>query len=166
MAHRRARYALPAENGPVEGDRHPPWHRDRGQGHVSAARRSHHRGRLPPMTTLVLIAKEPIAGRVKTRLHPPLTLDQAALLAAAAIDDTLVAIETLPASRRVLLFDGERVPEAAAHYEVFRQVGGPLDERLAALFDAMEGPTVLIGMDTPQLRPSDLAPAFVWSDDV
>jgi len=118
------------------------------------------------MTTLVLIAKEPIAGRVKTRLHPPLTLHQAAMLAAAAIDDTLAAIAALPASRRVLLFDGERTPDAAQGYEVVRQVDGPLDERLAALFDASEGPTILIGMDTPQLRAADLAPAFAWPNEV
>jgi len=118
------------------------------------------------MTTLVLIAKEPIAGRVKTRLHPPLTLHQAAMLAAAAIDDTLAAIAALPASRRVLLFEGERVPATAAGYEVIPQVDGPLDERLAALFDTSEGPTILIGMDTPQLRAADLAAAFAWPDDV
>jgi len=118
------------------------------------------------MTTLVLIAKEPITGRVKTRLHPPLTLEQAALLAAAAIDDTLAAIADLPASRRVLLYDGERAPDSARGYEVIPQVDGPLDERLAALFDTSEGPTILIGMDTPQLRAADLAAAFAWPDDV
>ena len=36
------------------------------------------------MTTLMVVAKEPIAGRVKTRLHPPFSLVQAAQLAAAA----------------------------------------------------------------------------------
>lgn len=118
------------------------------------------------MTALVVVAKEPVAGKVKTRLHPPLTLEQAARLAAAAIDDTLAAIAPLPATRRVLLFDGERVPRAATGYELVQQVGGTLDERLAALFDAVTGPTVLIGMDTPQLRADDLAPAFEWSGDI
>ena len=37
---------------------------------------------------------------------------------------------------------------------------GDLDERLGAIFDAVRGPTMLIGMDTPQLRATDLAPAF------
>jgi len=41
------------------------------------------------MTTLVVIAKETIPGKVKTRLHPPLSLEQAADVAAAAIQDTL-----------------------------------------------------------------------------
>lgn len=118
------------------------------------------------MTTLVLIAKEPLPGRAKTRLHPPLSLEQAARLAAASIDDTIDAFAALPATRRVLLFDGERIPDAARDFELVPQVEGGLDERLAALFDASTGATMLIGMDTPQLRPRDLAAALSWPSGV
>jgi rSAM/selenodomain-associated transferase 1 len=118
------------------------------------------------MTTIILIAKETIPGKVKTRLHPPLSLEQAATLAAASISDTLAAIAPLDAARRVLLFDGERVPEGTAGYEVMPQVAGDLDERLAAAFDACDGPVILIGMDTPQLTAADLAPAFDWPEGV
>lgn len=119
------------------------------------------------MTTLVLIAKEPIPGRVKTRLHPPLSYEQAAELAAAAIDDTLLAMRDLPATRRILLFDGERVPAAAAGYEVVAQVSGDLDERLAAIFDSVDEPMLLIGMDTPQVTAAHLSPAFGnWPESV
>jgi rSAM/selenodomain-associated transferase 1 len=118
------------------------------------------------MTTLIVIAKEPLPGRAKTRLHPPLSLEQAAQLAAAAIDDTLAAVADLPASRRILLFDGARPPRSADGYEIMPQASGDLDERLAAAFDAVDGPAVLIGMDTPQLRAADLAPAFAPSGDV
>jgi uncharacterized protein len=117
------------------------------------------------VTTLIVIAKEPLPGTAKTRLHPPFSLEQAAALAAAAIDDTLAAVAELPASRRILLFDGSRPPASAGGYEIVPQAGGDLDERLAAAFDAVTGPTVLIGMDTPQLRTADLAPAFgPWGD--
>jgi len=112
------------------------------------------------MTTLVLIAKEPLPGRAKTRLHPPLSLEQAAELAAAAIDDTLRSIADLPVSRRVLFFDGSAVPAGAEGYDLVAQPTGTLDERLAHIFDEVEGPTVLIGMDTPQLSANDLRPAF------
>ena len=115
------------------------------------------------MTTLVVIAKQPVPGRVKTRLHPPLSYEQAAQLAAAAIDDTLEAVASLPASRRILLFDGATAPASAAGYEIVHQVQGDLDERLGAIFDYVDEPTVLIGMDTPQVTPGDLAPAFDWS---
>jgi len=118
------------------------------------------------MTTLILIAKETIPGKVKTRLHPPLSLEQAAILAAASISDTLAAVEPLNASRRILLFDGVKPPIGSADFDLIPQVEGDLDERLAAIFDEVTGPTVLIGMDTPQLTLSDLAPAFPWPDDV
>jgi hypothetical protein len=119
------------------------------------------------MTTLVLIAKEPLPGKAKTRLHPPLSLEQAAALAAAAIDDTLAAMRELPATRRILLFEGNRTPERSEDYDVIPQRDGGLDERLGAVFDASDGPTLLIGMDTPQLTAADLSPAFTaWPDDV
>ncbi len=120
------------------------------------------------MTTLVVIAKECLPGKVKTRLHPPLTLEQAAEVAAASLGDTLLATDSLPASRRILLFDGNRPPVGSEQFDVIPQTTGPLDERIAALFDLVTGPTVLIGMDTPQLVRDDLAPAFdgEWPDDV
>ena len=112
------------------------------------------------MTTIVLIAKEPLPGKVKTRLHPALSYEQAAELAAASIDDTLATLAQLPATRRILAFDGERIPCAAAGYEVLPQSAGTLDQRLGAIFDHAEGPTILVGMDTPQVAVSDLAAAF------
>lgn len=117
------------------------------------------------MTTLVVIAKECLPGRVKTRLHPPFSLEQAAELAAASLDDTLQAVAALPATRRILAFDGDVPPASAREYEVIPQISGALDERLSALFDACEGPTVLIGMDTPQVTPRLLDPVFGdWAD--
>jgi len=113
-------------------------------------------------TTLVVIAKETVPGKVKTRLHPPLSLEQAASLAALAIGDTLAAVESLPAKRRILLFDGTVTPAGSEGYDVVQQVSGDLDERLAAMFDELAGPAILIGMDTPQLTAADLAPAFDW----
>jgi glycosyltransferase A (GT-A) superfamily protein (DUF2064 family) len=119
------------------------------------------------MTTLIVIAKECLPGRVKTRLHPPLSLEQAATLAAASLDDTLEAVAGLPATRRVLAFDGRRAPAAAAGYDVVPQVDGDLDARLGAIFDDCTEPALLIGMDTPQVSADVLAPIFSgWPDDV
>lgn len=116
------------------------------------------------MTVLVVIAKECLPGRVKTRLHPPLSLEQAAELAAASLDDTLRAVAGLPATRRVLAFDGVIPPVAAEGWEILPQVGGGLDERLGAIFDTFTEPTVLIGMDTPQVTAELLAPVFAGWD--
>ncbi|MFG3000284.1 DUF2064 domain-containing protein [Streptomyces sp. NPDC048340] len=114
------------------------------------------------MTTLLVIAKEPVAGRVKTRLTPAFTPEQAAALAEASLADTLEAVAATPAGRRVLVLDGRPGPWLPPGFEVVAQCGGPLDERLAAAFAACEGPALLIGMDTPQVTPALLAPALVW----
>jgi hypothetical protein len=104
-----------------------------------------------PVTTLLVIAKQPVPGRVKTRLVPPCTYEQAAALAEAALADTLRTAATVPARRRVLVLDGEPGPWLPPGYDVVPQCGGPLDERLAAAFAGAVGPALLIGMDTPQV---------------
>jgi len=103
--------------------------------------------------TLLVIAKEPVPGRVKTRLVPPCTHEQAAALAEAALADTLHTMLMVPAGRRVLVLEGEPGPWLPAGFEIVRQCGGPLDERLAGAFAAVSGPALLIGMDTPQVTP-------------
>ncbi|MFJ3489716.1 TIGR04282 family arsenosugar biosynthesis glycosyltransferase [Leifsonia aquatica] len=119
------------------------------------------------MTTLVVIAKECVPGRVKTRLNPPLSLEQAARVAAASLSDTLRAVASLPATRRILAFEGNLLPDGSEDYEVIPQSSGGLDMRLAAIFDLSSGPTVLIGMDTPQLTAEVLDPLFSdWPSDV
>jgi len=105
------------------------------------------------MTTLRVIAKEPRPGRVKTRLTPPFTPREAAALAEAALADTLDVVARTPARRRVLVLDGEPGPWLPSGFEVVRQCRGGLDERLAAAFAQCTGPSLLIGMDTPQVTP-------------
>ena len=106
-------------------------------------------------TTLVVLAKAPVPGRVKTRLVPPFTHRQAAALAAAALADTVAAVAAAPAARRLLVLeggpDGIDLPEG---FEVHPQGRGGLDERLAGALALCDGPALLVGMDTPQLVPS------------
>jgi uncharacterized protein len=110
------------------------------------------------VTTLIVLAKEPVAGRVKTRLVPPLTHADAARLAAAALRDTTAAVSRTRAARRVLAFDGDPRGWLPAGWRHVRQPVGGLDVRLGAAFAAVRrGPALLVGMDTPQLRPHDLA---------
>ncbi|MCX5609399.1 DUF2064 domain-containing protein [Streptomyces sp. NBC_00047] len=111
------------------------------------------------MTTLLVIAKEPVPGRVKTRLTPPFTPAEAAALAEAALTDTLAAVAATPAERRVLVLEGRPGPWLPPGFEVVPQCAGGLDERLAAAFAACTGPALLIGMDTPQVTPALLARA-------
>jgi glycosyltransferase A (GT-A) superfamily protein (DUF2064 family) len=106
---------------------------------------------------LVVIAKAPMAGRSKTRLCPPCTPEEAAWLAEAALRDTLAAALATPARRRVLVLEGAPGDWLPRGFEVIRQRGGGLAERLAAAFDDVGGPAFLIGMDTPQVTPRLLA---------
>lgn len=111
------------------------------------------------MTTLLVIAKEPVPGRVKSRLTPPYTPAQAAALAEAALADTLDTVAATPAARRVLALAGRPGPWLPGGFEVIPQRGAGLDERLAHAFADAGGPAVLIGMDTPQATPGMLAGA-------
>ena len=111
-------------------------------------------------TTVLVIAKEPLPGRVKTRLTPPFSPAEAARLAEAALADTLHTVLALPAARRVVVLAGAPGPWLPPGIEVVRQGAGGLDERLAAAFGACTGPTLLIGMDTPQVTAAGLAPAL------
>lgn len=109
------------------------------------------------LASLVVIAKNPIAGKVKTRLIPSFDADQAAQLAAAALADTLAVLAEVPCRERVLLFDGDSTAWLADGWRLIEQAPGSLDVRLAAGFEQLrDGPALLVGMDTPQLRPDQL----------
>ena len=110
---------------------------------------------------IVVIAKEPVPGRVKTRLTPAFTPLEAAALAEASLTDTLQAVAETTVARRVLALDGRPGRWLPPGFDVIGQRGQGLDERIAwALSDArvtLPLPVVLIGMDTPQVTPEMLA---------
>ena len=112
---------------------------------------------------VVVIAKEPIPGRVKTRLTPPFTPAEAATLAEAALADTLTAVADTNVVRRVLALEGAPGSWLPGGFDVIGQRGAGLDERIVwALKDAhltLPVPLVLIGMDTPQVTPALLLAA-------
>lgn len=101
--------------------------------------------------SLLVIAKEPLPGRAKTRLCPPCSFEQAAALAEAALLDTLEVVSCTPAHRKVLVFDGDGARWRVPGFELIEQRGKGLAERLAAAFEDVHGPSLLVGMDTPQL---------------
>lgn len=111
-------------------------------------------------TQIVVLAKRPRPGHVKTRLTPPYTPEEAAELAADALRDTLDAVAATPAAARVLAIDD---PGPEPGFEVIAQRGDGLDERLAWAFADVyarrQVPVVLVGMDTPQVTPSLLTRA-------
>lgn len=113
-----------------------------------------------PTRTLLVIAKEPRAGAVKTRLQSRFSPQEAARLAAASLADTLDAVLAAEVDRRVLALDGSPGDWLPAEIEVVEQGGGGLDRRLAAAFGrvfetatpgTVPGEVLLVGMDTPQV---------------
>jgi uncharacterized protein len=114
---------------------------------------------------LLVIAKQPIPGRVKTRLCPPCTPEQAAAIAEAALRDTLDAVSLTPAARRTLVVHGQYAPPPG--WSVVPQRGDGLGERLVNAFadTALPGTaSLLVGMDTPQLDAGLLAAAAAGLD--
>lgn len=101
---------------------------------------------------LTVIAKQPVAGRVKTRLVPPLSDEQAAQIAGACLHDTFEAVsacvERHDDVRAVALIEGDVGDWIPAGFDVYHQVGGGLGDRLAHGFDVL-GPGLIVGMDTP-----------------
>jgi glycosyltransferase A (GT-A) superfamily protein (DUF2064 family) len=117
-----------------------------------------------PAVALVM-AKSPIAGRVKTRLGREVGMDRAAELAAAALLDTVEACAAAYGVDRChLALDGDlaqgaladELLEATAAWVVHPQNGQGLAERLVHAHTdvaAYAGAAVVqVGMDTPQLR--------------
>ena len=115
---------------------------------------------------IVIVAKKPEPGRVKTRLCPPLTPPQTARLAEAFLRETVqlarsalqdIAIGFSP-DDTVNWFETE-----FPHVTLLPQGTGDLGHRMAHLFVqafATESePVILVGADTPQLSPQRLTEA-------
>lgn len=113
---------------------------------------------------LLVLAKEPLPGRVKTRLTPALTPESAALLARAALLDTLDAVAAVPVLRSTVVLDGSPDGWLPAGHAVLPQRPGGLGARLAGAFadaaTALPVPLLLLGMDTPQVTPGLLRSAL------
>jgi uncharacterized protein len=103
------------------------------------------------VSTIVVMAKAPVPGRVKTRLSPPWSRAQAAALAEAALVDTLDAVAAAQCHHRVVALEGAAGFWLPAGFDVVAQCPGSLGARLTGAMAACAPPTLLIGMDTPQV---------------
>jgi len=115
--------------------------------------------------TVLVVAKAPRAGRVKTRLAPPLSPRQAAELHTALLLDTLAACRAEHAD--VALLAGHAAEQAglaalAPGVPIVLQRGRGLAEalRLGVADHAPAGPVAMVSSDIPGLPPGALRDAF------
>lgn len=122
---------------------------------------------------VAIFAKAPVAGRVKTRLVPPLTLEEAAAVARACLETTLRRFVRAVDAAFTLFLDGEADPALRAlaaelDVPIVSQVGADLGARLETAFRYLhEGgalKTLAIGSDSPTLDPSWIASAIADLD--
>jgi uncharacterized protein len=110
---------------------------------------------------IVVVAKMPRAGQVKTRLCPPLTPTEAALLAHRFLDHTLdlaraagageVAIGFAPGGARDW-FEGQ-YPDCRLFGQGEGDLGARMDSLFRQAFHTGARSVVLIGADTPHISP-------------
>jgi uncharacterized protein len=112
--------------------------------------------------TLLIMAKAPVPGQVKTRLAPAFGSDGSVRMAVAALLDTLDAVRSSDVAARIVALSGDLVVATGGDeiarsldgFEVIPQRGGTFADRLVhAHADAARSglPVLQIGMDTPQV---------------
>jgi rSAM/selenodomain-associated transferase 1 len=103
-----------------------------------------------------LFAKQPVPGRVKTRLTPPLTEEQACRLYQVALRESAARLlaSGLP---MVICYTGlrdwfcEAFPGQYLFYQVGDNLGSRMEHAVKAFFAAGAGPVLLAGSDCPDL---------------
>jgi rSAM/selenodomain-associated transferase 1 len=121
---------------------------------------------------LAVIAKEPVAGQVKTRLAPAFGDRGAATLAAAMLADTIAAVRRVPAEPWLCYAPaeaGDRMARLAPGFRLLPQAGGDLGDRLAACMAALlatgASRALIVGADTPHVPAERYEAAFDLLDD-
>ncbi len=118
---------------------------------------------------LIIMAKEPVPGKVKTRLAPPFSPEEAARLYRCLLEDTVDLVRSIPGARGGVAFS----PASAAGwfrslmpagFLLLPQPRGGLGNRLEKIFQTMFAggarAACLINSDGPDLPPAYLGEAF------
>jgi rSAM/selenodomain-associated transferase 1 len=118
---------------------------------------------------LIIFAKNPLPGAVKTRLSPPLTPEEAASLYGCMIQDSINMVRALSRISPFIFFQND--PGAADYFKTLApeiistpQKGEDLGERMKNAFNEIfcRGFTevAIIGTDSPDLPPEFIMKAF------
>jgi uncharacterized protein len=119
---------------------------------------------MKPARHLVIMAKQPRLGRVKTRLGNDIGAVEATRVYRLMLTGLLRRLGHDPRWQTWLAVDGEHevaAPVWPAGINVVNQGRGDLGVRMQRQFDALPpGPVALIGSDIPAIAPADIAAAF------
>ena len=128
----------------------------------------------PGRTVVVVMAKEPVAGRAKTRLSPALSLADAARLSAALLDDTISLVSGLRDVRLAIAITPGSALETwgrtlAGHALLLgvdgHDIGECLCEATGRLFASGFSRVVALDADSPHLPSSRLERAVAHLGD-
>ena len=122
---------------------------------------------------LIVMAKRPFPGRTKTRLCPPLSHEEAALLYENFLKDTLANVRTLPGVTPFVAWapEGELAyfQRLAPGFDLILQQGDSLGARLdaALAFCSQQGfqQVAAVSSDAPSLPAVFLQQAFAYLDE-
>ncbi len=119
---------------------------------------------------LIIFAKAPIAGLVKTRLFPHLSFDEAAEMQRAFLADTVDKALAIPGINACIAYTPEKAVEVFKDIcgdrvaSLMPQEGADLGERMdrafSSAFEAGAKKTVIIGADIPTLPACYICAAF------
>lgn len=118
---------------------------------------------------LLIFAKRPLPGKVKTRLVPPLSPEQAAYLYRCMLGDVMAMVASFTDLSLYLFYEDiggarEYFAGIAPGIKSLPQEGKDLGERMAEAFRVVfamgHGSAVVIGTDAPDLPPAFIEEAF------
>lgn len=118
--------------------------------------------------TLIVFAKEPVPGMVKTRLKSCFSDADLTRLYKAFVKDTLAIANKTRNTKKVLAFSSDRIPRflerISGGFEMIEQRGRTLGDRMHNAFvyarENRSKKTVIIGADSPTLPLSMIEKAF------
>ncbi len=122
---------------------------------------------------LIVFAKEPQAGKVKTRLQGKLSQEDCAQLYKAFLQDTLELARAVPCEEKMLAYESLIEPKflkaiAKDEFVFYKQRGTDLGQRLDNAFKFAKGrhndKILIIGSDTPNLPVDYIKEAYVRLD--
>lgn len=123
----------------------------------------------PPEKTLIIFAREPKDGKVKTRLLKALSISSITSLYKAFLKDILNMAKAPPMEQRYIYYvgHGKYIPflrQFSKNFKLYRQMGASLGVRMHRAFqrtyNTHHGPMLLIGTDCLSLTPQNLYDAF------